>query len=232
MLNELLKIEQIPAVVYGEQSDKVYLFVHGKGGNKEEAESFARIACARGYQVLSIDLPGYGQRMSELADFVPWKIVPELQRVMKYAKSRWNTVSLHATSIGAFCSLLAFQEEELEAVLLVSPLLDMTKLIQNMMQWAGVTEEELQEKQTIPTDFGETLDWQYYQYVKGHAIQHWNHPTQILYACQDNLTDRGTVDAFVEKYHCGLTVMEDGEHWFHTPEQLAVLESWRNRTAL
>ena len=25
-----------------------------------------------------------------------------------------------------------------------------------------------------------------------------------------------------------LTVMENGEHWFHTPEQLAVLREWEN----
>ncbi len=34
----------IPAIVWGEPSDKVYLFVHGKNSRKEEAEGFANIA--------------------------------------------------------------------------------------------------------------------------------------------------------------------------------------------
>lgn len=29
------------------------------------------------------------------------------------------------------------------------------------------------------------------------------------------------------EYHQGkLTVLEQGEHWFHTPEQLAALKAW------
>ena len=51
-------------------------------------------------------------------------------------------------------------------------------------------------------------------------------PTSILYVGKDNLTNKDTVDWFVETYHCNLTVMEEVEHWFHTPEQLAVLEKW------
>ena len=34
------------------------LYVHGKNGCKEEAERFAGTACAAGWQVLAIDLPG------------------------------------------------------------------------------------------------------------------------------------------------------------------------------
>ncbi|MDU7706687.1 MAG: hypothetical protein E7J94_05355 [Clostridium sp.] len=30
-------IEHIPAILLGEPSDKIYLFVDGQGGNKEEA---------------------------------------------------------------------------------------------------------------------------------------------------------------------------------------------------
>lgn len=39
-----IKINDIPAIVWGEKSDKVYLFVHGKMSSKESAEVFAEIA--------------------------------------------------------------------------------------------------------------------------------------------------------------------------------------------
>lgn len=48
---------RIPAVLYGEPADNLWLFIHGKCGYKEEAAAFSEIACPNGYQVLSIDLP-------------------------------------------------------------------------------------------------------------------------------------------------------------------------------
>lgn len=86
MCKQNIKIEDTPAVLYGNTSDELYVFIHGKCGYKEEAEGFSEIACPRGYQVLSIDLPGHGERKNEMDLFVPWEIVPELRGVMKYAK--------------------------------------------------------------------------------------------------------------------------------------------------
>ena len=31
---------------------------------------------------------------------------------------------------------------------------------------------------------------------------------------------------FAAEHGAGLTVLEGGEHWFHTEEQMALLESW------
>ena len=226
MNKKLFQIMDIPAVLYGAESDKLYLFVHGKCGCKEEAEDFAEIVCPSGWQVLGIDLPEHGSRKGETDAFDPWHVVPELQTVMEYARAHWSRIALRANSIGAWFSMLAFQEEALEQCLFVSPILDMEQLIGRMMQWAGVTEADLEARETIETSFGETLSWRYYQYAKAHPIESWPWPTAILYAGQDNLTPRQEVDGFVERFSCDLTVMEDGEHWFHTPEQLEVLHRW------
>ena len=226
MNKKTFQIQDIPAVLYGKEADKVYLFVHGKCGHKEEAKDFAEIVCPRGWQVLGIDLPEHGSRKGETGAFVPWHVVPELQTVMEYARAHWSRIALRANSIGAWFSMLAFQSEPLEKALFVSPILDMEQLIGRMMQWAGVTEADLEARETIETSFGETLSWRYYQYAKAHPIESWPWPTAILYAGQDNLTPRQGVDGFVERFHCSLTVMEDGEHWFHTPEQLEVLHRW------
>lgn len=63
-----IMIDKIPAVRYGEASDRCFLYIHGKMGFKEEAESFAEIACTKGWQVLSIDLPEHGERKREKTD--------------------------------------------------------------------------------------------------------------------------------------------------------------------
>ena len=107
----------------------------------------------------------------------------------------------------------------------MSAVVDMEKLIGNMMMWANVTEQELVEKSEIPTDFGETLSWSYLCYVREHPIS-WRVPTRILYGEKDNLTSIETISTFAKKVGAALTVMPNGEHWFHTEEQMRFLDDW------
>ena len=62
MKTEHLLTGGIPAVLYGSAAAQGYLFLHGQMGCKEEAEEFAQVVCPKGRQVLSIDLPGHGER--------------------------------------------------------------------------------------------------------------------------------------------------------------------------
>lgn len=225
-MKEKFNIHNIPAMLYGEASERVFLFVHGKCGDKEEAKLFAEIACPKGWQVLSIDLPEHGERKEEKDCFAPWYVVPELQSVMKYINERWSHVALRANSIGAWFSMLSFADVKFEKCLFVSPVLDMECLIYHMMHWAGISEKQLEYQKEVKTEFGEILSWKYLEHTKAHPIKCWHTPTAILYAGKDNLTEKNTVDAFVQKFNCALKVMEDGEHWFHTPEQLEVLKQW------
>ena len=114
MDKQYIKIGHIPAVIYGEKSEKAYIFVHGKCGRKEEAESFAETVSAAGYQIISIDLPEHGERKGEKDTFYPWVAVPELKATVEYAKEKWKHLSLRATSIGAWFSMLALQNEAFE----------------------------------------------------------------------------------------------------------------------
>ena len=222
-------LQHIPAVLYGDSGENLYLYIHGKMGCKEEAARLAEIVCPMGYQVLSVDLPGHGERTGERERFLPWEVVPELRMIYETARQRWKKIRLYANSIGVYFSLLAFREARLEKSLFVSPVLDMEKLIHDMMGWAGVTREQLREAGEIPTAFGETLSWKYLTYAAEHQITGWDSPTAILYAGQDHLTDRETVDNFARRFGCTVTTLENGEHWFHTEEQLAVLDAWLRR---
>ncbi len=86
--------------------------------------------------------PEHGERCSDKS-FAPWDAVPELENLLTLAQSRWDHISLRATSLGAWFSLLAFAGRPLEQALLVSPVLDMERLIRGMMAGACVSEEEL-----------------------------------------------------------------------------------------
>lgn len=226
-----VKIENIPAILWGEKSDKIYVYVHGKGGCKEEAESFANIANPKGYQVLSFDLPEHGERKTENLLCVAWNGVYDIQTVLKYIRQGgWNEICLYACSLGAYFSLLAFQTFPLQKCLFLSPVLDMERIIQNMMKWFHVSEQVLKEKGEIPTPMGETLSYKYYCYAKENLIDTWNVPTAILYGSEDTLTEREVINNFTNQFHCNLTILEGGEHWFHTQPQLAFLNNWLNIT--
>lgn len=225
MKTERFTLKNIPILLLGEPSRKVYLYVHGKMGSKEEALAFAELACPAGYQVLALDLPEHGERKQAPEKLLPWVVLPELQLVYQYAKVHWKTVSLRATSIGAWFSMLALSEKELKQALFVSPVVDMEALITGMMQGAGVTEEQLRAAGEISTAFGETISWKYLCWVREHPLD-WHTPTQVLYGEADNMTSRAQLDAFKGRTGAHLTIVADVEHWFHTETQLAVLQAW------
>ncbi|MEG0750929.1 MAG: hypothetical protein RR998_04210 [Oscillospiraceae bacterium] len=63
---------------------------------------------------------------------------------MQYAKEGWSQVAVLADSIGSYCSLLAFSGEPPVQCLLVSPLVNMERMIENLMRWLGITKERLE----------------------------------------------------------------------------------------
>ncbi|MBP3239547.1 MAG: hypothetical protein J6M92_03270 [Oribacterium sp.] len=69
------------------------------------------------------------------------------------------------------------------------------------------------------------MSWDYLQYVRNNPVE-WSAPTDILYGSLDNLQDIDTITAFAKKTGATLTVMEGGEHWFHTDKQMDYLRKW------
>lgn len=192
---------------------KVILYIHGKGGSYLEAEQYKKNCI--GFDIIGIDYDEY----------LPWIVQNQIQSVYDEASERYDYIYVIANSIGAYFAMLTLQTCDIEKALFISPVLDMECLILDMMSWADVSEMDLREKGEIPTDFGETLSWKYLCFVRENLII-WNVPTEILYAGNDNLTSRQTVNEFINSHNAHLTVMENGEHWFHTDEQLAFLDVW------
>lgn len=192
---------------------EILIYIHGKGGNPEEAEH---------YKPLFPDCRVIG---FDYSSQTPWEAKEEFQAFFAQQRKCCDRLTLIANSIGAFFAMSALDETTVDRAYFISPVVDMEKLICDMMQWANVTEQELAEEQEIVTEFGETLSWNYLCYVREHTIA-WNVPTRILYGEHDKLTSKGTVSAFAARYHAKLTVMPGGEHWFHTAEQMQFLDDW------
>ena len=194
-----LNISSTSALLFGKKSEKVFLFVHGLHGQKEEALAFAKVAVLKGYQVLGIDLP---------LERKPWEVLPLLNEVRDYLYENWKSVSVRANSIGSWFTLLAFQSKKVEQALLVSPILDMKRFIELMPQ----REDD------------------YYEWVVNNPITGWAAPTYILRPEVDLIVNEEVGHDFISQHQCQVTIMPDGEHWFHTPEQLAFLKAWEEKT--
>ena len=132
--------------------------------------------------------------------------------------------------MGAYFSLLAYKNENIKQCIFLSSVVDMKVIIDNMMLWSNTTENDLREKQEIKTDFGQTLYWDYYLYVKENPITNWNKKTYILYGDKDSMQDEGTIQKFADDFNCELDILKTGEHYFHTEEQLKYYKKWINRT--
>ncbi len=191
----------------------VIIYVHGKGGSAEEATHYESLFPDS--EVIGFDYHAQ----------TPWEAKEEFLQFFAEQRKRCENLVLVANSIGAFFSLSSLDETLIDKAYFISPVVDMEKLIVNMMSWANVSEQELAEKLEIPTDFGEILSWNYLCYVREHPVS-WHIPTQILYGDQDNLTSLETISAFAQKIGAELTVMQGGEHWFHTEEQMQFLDAW------
>lgn len=189
------------------------IYLHGKGGNAQEAEHYRAL------------LPGWRVTGFDYRAQTPWEAREEFLPCFEAARREGTKLLLIANSIGAFFAMQALDETQVDRALFISPVVDMEQLIEAMMAGAGVTEPELRQRGEIKTEFGETLSWRYLQDVRQHPIQ-WRVPTAILYGSGDALMPRETVEAFARRTGAALTVMENGEHWFHTEEQMQVLDGW------
>ena len=197
METKRIKINNIPSIIWGEKSSKVFIAVHGNMSNKEDKviEILANKVTNKGYQLISFDLPEHGERKID----------------NNYLCKVQNCVN------------------DLKQCLFLSPVVNMKIIIENMMLWSNTTEKELNEKQEIKTDFGQTLYWDYYLYVKENPITNWNKETYILYGNKDDMQNEDIIKNFSDNFNCKLTILKDGEHYFHTEKQLNCYKYWLDR---
>ncbi len=228
-IKQEINVNNQKILLWGPKSNKVIIAVHGSGSNKEDTVIclLANIAIVKGYQVISFDLPEHGARKNDKSILCKVQnCVPELINVMSYAKKNYEKISIFGCSMGAYFSLLAFKDDIINQCLFLSPIVNMFELIKQMMMWANVNEDILKEKKVIPTNFGQTLYFDYYNYVKSHPINSWNKNTLILYGNNDDLQSLQQINNFVKLSNAKLDVLENGEHYFHTEKQLECYKKW------
>lgn len=191
---------------------KKVIYIHGKGGSIDEAKEYAPLF--KGYDTAGIDYK------SE----TPCQAREEFSELYDKLCGKSDEVILIANSIGAYFAMHSLSGKRIKKAFFISPIVDMKGLIENMMKSAGVSESELKEQGEISTSFGQTLSWEYLCFVRDTPIK-WSIPTEVIYGSNDALTSYETIAAFCKKTGARLTIMQGGEHWFHTQEQLSFVKS-------
>lgn len=192
---------------------KIAVYIHGKGGSSEEAKFY--IPIFKDYDVTGFDYKS----------LTPWDAKGEFLKFFEPLFSKYNSVNIIANSIGAYFAINSLADLKIDRAFLISPIIDMERLILNIMAGSGITEGDLHDKKEIKTSFGESVSWKYLKYARENPV-FWNVKTDILYGENDNLTSYNSISDFADRTGANLTVMKNGEHWFHTEEQMNFLSAW------
>lgn len=152
-------INNIPSIIWGANSNKVFIAVHGNMSNKEDEviKIFADKVCPLGYKVLSSDLPEHGDRKEDDSYLCTMQnCVSDLEKILEYAKSNYTEINLWACSMGAYFSLLAYKDIDIKQTIFLSPVVNMELIIENpITKWESNTnilygeKDNMQDESTI-----------------------------------------------------------------------------------
>ena len=114
------------------EKDTAVLYVHGKGGSAAEAEHYRAL-------FPQAEVYGFDYRAE-----TPWDAKEEFSARAAELRTAYSRVLLVANSIGAYFSMNAGLAKMVEKAWLISPIVNMERLILDMIAWAGTTVAELE----------------------------------------------------------------------------------------
>lgn len=136
------------------------IYIHGKGGNSVEAEHYKKFFNDK-YKIIGFDYK---------SEF-PWDAKIEFSNFFDTITRNCDDIYLIANSLGAYFSMLSLYDKKIKKAMFISPIVDMEKVILNMMSFLNISEEKLYREKEISTTSGETLSWEYLTYVRNNPIE-------------------------------------------------------------
>lgn len=115
----------------------VVIYIHGKYGTVEEAEYYKKF-------FNEADIIGF-----EYTSEYPWDFQKEFSNFIDNIYIKYKKISIIANSIGAYFTMLSLTNKNIEKAFFISPIVDMEKLITDMMFLENITEEELYKKKKL-----------------------------------------------------------------------------------
>ena len=117
--------------------ENAIIYIHGKYGTAEEAEHYKKF-------FNEADIIGF-----KYTSEYPWDFQKEFSNFIDNIYTKYKKISIIANSIGAYFTMLSLTNKNIEKAFFISPIVDMEKLITDMMFLENITEKELYKKKEI-----------------------------------------------------------------------------------
>ena len=207
-IDELIEKSKNPA------HEGCVVYIHGLFGDKKEADFYSFYT--NKYDVIGLDYQ----------DGNPWEVKDKIIKKFDEIYSKYKEIYVIANSIGAFYTYMYLTGYRIKTAFFISPLINMKAVIEKMMRKYDISMRRLKNEKYIKLDNGQTLSYDFYQSLNGK--DNWKVRTHILYGEKDNLVSNQEIFDFVKEHNVSLTIMKNGEHYFHTPSQLKYIRKWIN----
>ena len=194
--------------------DSCIIYIHGLHGSALESRFYT--FCSNKYDVIGLDYK----------DGNPWEVKDKIIQELTEISKKYKDVYVIANSIGAFYTFKYFADFKIKKAFFISPLVNMKEVIEGIMKQNKISLEDLKTKKIIRINDEQTLSCDFYQSLN--QKDNWNTKTHILYGEKDKIVDQKSIFNFVIKHNASLTIMKNGEHYFHTPGQLKFIKKWIN----
>lgn len=207
-IDELIEESKMP------RHDSCIIYIHGLHGSVSESDFYSFLT--NKHDVIGLDYKDGNPR--EIKD----KIIKEFSEISK----NYKTIYVIANSVGAFYAYWYLSSFKIEKAFFISPFVNMKQTIEKLMKQNIITFQELKEKKTILLKNGQCLSYDFYTSLS--KEDNWNAKTYVLYGEKDKLVDKDSIFTFLAHHNASLTIMKNGEHYFHTHGQLKFIKKWIN----
>ena len=194
--------------------DSCIVYIHGLYGNSDESDFYSFFT--NKYDVIGLDY----------RDGNPWEVKDKIIKEFSGIHNKYKSVYVIANSIGAFYTYVYLSEFRINKAFFISPLVNMKEVIEGLLKKHKISMNRFKKEKLIKLDDGQTLSYDFYQSLS--SGDNWKTRTHILYGEKDKLVDHASLFNFVSNHNCSLTVMKNGEHYFHKPGQLKFIKKWIN----
>ena len=90
--------------------------------------------------------------------------------------------------------------------------------------------KQFEESKIIALPNKQTLSYDFYQSILNKDT--WKTKTYILYGEKDKVVDKNSIFDFLSNHNATLSIMKNGDHYFHTPSQLRFIKKWITKNCL
>lgn len=211
--NELFDLNNVNNSV-NNNGKKIAVYIHGAHGSSQEVSDYEFLKGR--FDVVGLDYQ----------DGNPWELKETIQKEFERITDGYEDIIVIANSIGAFYTYEYLSDYNIKQAFFISPIVSMFQTIVDLMVMYNIKDKQLEKKRFITLEDGTVLSFNFYQQVSNEDDS-WDKPTEILYGSYDEQVYVQSMIEFLEKHPLAkLTVKEDAEHYFNSPEEKEFIRDW------